>query len=210
MNKIITYTIIGLVVLTAVLGISAKLLYDQNQRLKEDNTRLEDNYIAQVEQTVRWKLADSTNVATAKQLLLTAREAMESKDAEIQKLVATNKKLGNKIKNLEYALSIESDTTFDTITNVVEVRVYDTVVREIDSLTIGKLTIVRERDFPKPIAKYSVRYNPVISAFIHTHKEGKWKIKNIFKPRKVTNYVDVVSDDKLINVKNITLLKLKK
>ena len=210
MNKIKEYLIIFWVVITIALGLVTYFSLNKINKLQIDNTRLQNNYEAQVKETMIWKTHDSLNVATAQEFILTYKEALKSSDSKIQELIKTNKSLGNRLKNVEYALRIEADTVIDTVIKPVYIHTHDSVFIERDSLVIGKLTLRRDKVIGSDSAFYKIEYNPILSGFIHTHKEGKWKIKNIFIPREVNTYVDITSDDKLLNVKDVKLIKFKK
>jgi len=179
------------------------------KNLETEKAIAEKNYTASKLQTSYWKTQYGDKIARGYQEELTVKQVLSSKDKEINALVNKAKSLNIKIRRLEYMLGIQSDTIIDTVSVPVIIRINDTIYKEIDSLTIGKLEIKRVKISNDTIATWKVHYNPTIYAYLYWEKEGKWKPINVIKPRQKLYFADIVTDDKLINVKSVKLIKLR-
>ena len=202
---------VGIVIIS--LASYSVIITKENKKNIELREIYKSNYEAQVIQTTKWYIDDSIQSAKLQEITLSKKELLESRDKSIQDLVAYNKKLGNKIKQLEYALSVALNSNADTTVPIT----HDTitiqgkpVVRELDSLTIGKPNIKRIHVVGTDSAQYSVIYNPTLYGYISWYKEGKWKFKNIFKPRNVIYQAEITSDDKFINIDKVLLIRKRK
>lgn len=170
------------------------------KNLISERDRFESNYNAQIYATQFWKTKNGTSVARAATLVLTANEIKNSKDKDIQELVATQKDLKIKNRKLEQMLLIKADTIIvdtskiDTIRDTKNVLVYQ------DSLNIGDLHILRQQEVGTMVSKYIARYNPTLYIYVSWSKEEPWRLRNLFVYRKKTYFVDIVSKDKLLNV----------
>jgi hypothetical protein len=205
-NKIIIIAIGFIIIL---FGTIASLIY-QVTILKESNDRIAGNYLALSTDLKVLKLDNERTLYRIGEEVLTNRELSNSRDAEVLNLLSTIKELNIKQKNLIQLLKLESNSTHDT-TVVVKVDTIPgtTIVRELDSLTIGKLHIKRIKLSTDNIAKYKVVYNPTLTIIVHEEKIGKWKLRNLFHKREKETLVDVISDDELLKFTKLRAIKVK-
>lgn len=204
-SKIIT----GLVVLGLVVSLCGVIYYLINALAwqKEETSRWKGNYTAQVVKTIQ--VNDS--LSRSRTILLTQNDYIRSSDSIIASQRNDLDKLGVKVKDLQSASTIVITGSKDTITiPVVYWLPGDTVKVEIDSLIIGKLEIRRQKQSNNAYARWDVDYNPTLRIYIHDIKEGRWKIKNLFIPRKKYQVADVLSDDKFIDIKSAIVVQIKK
>jgi hypothetical protein len=199
-------TIIAILVIVFVILIAWLVMTNIAQRKEIKRGKSNTSYLlSSVEQ---WKNINGNYVATAKQQVFTIKQLKHSTNVEINKLLADNKSLGNKLRKTEALIGIDSELSIDTVVQTVIHFVNDTTFIEIDSLQIESLRIVRNKIVGDDLAKYSIRYNPVLTVVIEDYKEGRWKIRNIWSWRPKLYKIDVMSSDSILKPRNVTYLKI--
>lgn len=207
-SKIFLYITGVLLLIIVGLGISTKLLYNKVELLTYLKNKMENNWISEVRNTWHWKTKYGNEVASSIAQIQTKDEIINSKDIEIKKLTENAKKLGIKIKDLQYMLSINFDTIIDTVvhTHIVSVP-GETEVRYYDTLYIGNSAIYHMFDMNDSTSHYRMEMAGTLYVYYEPgKKEGKWKIKNIFVARKRLPIISVTSDNPLINLKGVKMV----
>lgn len=199
-------TILGLLV-TIVTLISSM------NKIKEDRDRQENNYKAQVTQTITWKDKYGREVATTYQIKLSAKELKHSKDSIIRQLMDNNKRLDNKIRTTESMLALElsakgkATNRIDTVWKYINGKV---TKLETDTLEDSLLYLTWVRDIKTDIIDYQYNLKPItINLDINYEKEGKWKLINIIIPRDKIYKVDVTSSNEKIRFNYVKFIKIK-
>lgn len=211
-SKIFLY-ITGILLFVIVgLGISNKIFYDKAQMFKYLKERMENNWVSEMRNTWHWKTKYGNEVASSIAQMQTKEEIINSKDKEIKKLTETAGKLGIRIKDLQYMLSINFDTIIDTVvkTSVVSIP-GEPQVKYYDTLYIGNSAIYHTFNLNDSTSHYRMEMAGTLYVYYEPgKKEGKWKIKNIFVARKRLPVISATSDNPLINLKGVKMVVVRK
>lgn len=201
-------TIVGLLVTISILIIN---LQSMKAKYREAN----DNYKAQITQTVHWKDQYGREVATTYQITLSKKELKHSSDSMIQQLLENNRKLGLKLNKTEAMLQIEMTASgegkvqikYDTIYHYQDSSLY---VSEVDTFQDSLLSLVRVREIGSTIATYFYTLQPIaVNVSINREKEGKWKLINLIIPRHKLYKVDVTSSNPKVHFNHVKYIKVK-
>jgi len=207
-SKIFIYIVGALLFIIIGLGVTSKVLYNKVEMLSFLKEKMVNNWISEIRNTWHWKTKYGNEVASSIAQMQTKEEIINSKDAEIQKLTENAKKMGIRIKDLQYMLSINFDTIIDTVvhTHIVsvpgepEVRYYDTVY-------VGNSAIYHMFNPNDSTSHYRMEMAGTLYVYYEPgKKEGRWRIKNIFVARKRLPIISVTSDNPLINLKGVKMV----
>ena len=211
-NKILLYGVIAAIFLIISLSAAISILTSKVKELKEDNVRLESNYTAQTDSVHKWvtKYGDLVSENIAEKLKV--NEILGSRDKEIIKLKNYVDRLGIKIKNLEFMLSIGIDSNVDTTANVQILYLPgETKYETFDTLRIGESYIYRRHLSGDSLAKYKIHLGGSLYVFYEGgKKQGKWKLRNLFIWRKKLPIISITSDNSLLNIKDMKLVVIEK
>jgi len=157
-----------------------------------------------------WRNNYGQLVITSAVKLSSLREAKTTSDSITKRLIAENKLLGNKLKRTEYIIGLHANMNIDTVVNVMTIVVNDTLFKELDSLTIASFKLTRIKLSNETTAHYNIEYHPELYLSINWYKEGKWKFKNIFKPRQHIYEVDLRVNDDILKPSRLDVVKFSK
>lgn len=204
-----------LVVLSVFLALVAfggiKVLIEQNNRLKQEKTRLETNITGLTTELKKSKDENGNLMVEVVALKMSKSEVEKIKDKEIQKLVNQAKVSDIRIKDLEFALLTNYSIIVDTVIEPVIVFESGSPIKMLDTIQQGESHIYRNYDFIKNEAKYDIKIAGNIYGYYEgMKKQGKWRFINIFVPRDRLPVMTLVSDNKWLDFNSIKFVVLKK
>lgn len=212
-NKFALYLFgIMLVLIVFLIGIMT-YLYQQKETYRYESERWNNNYKAQVIESWKWKTKTGEVVTSSIVERLKKDEIINSKDKDIQKLNEYADKLGKKTKNLEHLLSIKVGVQIDTVLKPEFVFTPGkTEYKEYDTLSLNKDSyIYRIFDSSDSLAHYQVQIGGTFYLYYEKdQKQGKWKVKNILKPREKLPIISVVSDNPILKVDRVKMVVVDK
>ena len=183
-----------------------KILIDKVATEKSAKVLAQNNFNALSKGTTVWKTRSGNLAAYAEEQKLTINQLKTSSDKRISSLLKAVDDMNLKLK--------ESTTLVSTyglyIANFKIKTVHDTIIGAIKYLEYEKyqtknLTLIRHK-VSIDTASYEYNYHINLFAVINSFKDGKWKLKNIFTPRKRINKLDITSDDDNFKIDSLLLI----
>lgn len=197
---------LGIIILLLVMAVV--ILSMRWRAAHKEKERVISNIAAMSTETKILLNNDSITIAEKDRLLLTQDEIIDNQDLSIQALVSNLKSNNIKLKNTESALfaqivlnkSLKSKVTIDTVYSELSLdSIPQMNLVERDTASIGSLQIIRAYVLGADSADYKVSYSPKVYVTISTYKDGKWKVKNIWKWRTKVTKATVNTDDKFFS-----------
>jgi len=205
-NPLTKYVISGIVIILIIVGIV--MYFTSKYRATID--RLEYNVKVNDTKVKVWTNKFGEVVAEKSALMLTQNEFKNSTNEKIETLKSKLKANDVKIKNLEYALSVEVGFDADSIVPIITdtLRINDSVfvVQRLDSLVIGDFKLTRYEI--NNTSDYKITYKPTLYIAISHYKNGKWKLRNLFHRRDIRYKATVSSSDDMLKPKDIQIIKV--
>ena len=207
LNKL---NVLSLVIVVLSL-VGSYILFEQNNRLKQEKTRLETNFTSVTSDIKKYKDENGNLVAEIVALKLTKQEIENSKDKEIVGLKKQAEILGIRIKDLEFALATNFKIIVDTVIEPVIVFQNGEKIKMRDTIREGLSYIYRDYDFISNKAKYTINIEGNIYVYYEgMKKQGNWRLINIFVPREKLPILTLSSDNKWLDFNKIKFFTLKK
>ena len=207
LNKL---NVLSLVIVVLSL-VGSYILFEQNNRLKQEKTRLETNFTSITSDIKKYKDENGNLVAEIVALKLTKQEIENSKDKEIVGLKKQAEILGIRIKDLEFALATNFKIIVDTVIEPVIVFQNGEKIKMRDTIREGLSYIYRDYDFISNKAKYTINIEGNIYVYYEgMKKQGNWRLINIFVPREKLPILTLSSDNKWLDFNKIKFFTLKK
>ena len=174
------------------------------------NDKFAQNIEADSHNSDLWRNNYGQLVISSNAKLLTLKEAKTTSDSIVTKLLNENTRLGNKLSRTEYLLGLQTNMNIDTIVKVTTITINDTLFKYIDSLKISSFELTRVQLSNSDTASYHIEYHPKIYLSINWYKLGKWKLKNICKPRLRVYKVDMKVNDDILKPSQLDVIKFSK
>jgi len=170
----------------------------------------QNNFTSLSKGTTVWKTRAGNYAASVRELQLSKEQLKSSSDKRINDLIVAVDNMDIKLKNVSTIMSAQATM----IANFKVKIVHDTIVNgvffhEWEKYKSRNLEVIRHL-IRIDSAEYNYKYHNSLYAAISSFKDGKWKIKNIFTPRRIINKLSITSDDpnyKLDSLYMITPIK---
>lgn len=210
--RTLTFSKASMVLLGIVILLILVLLFGigKYKQLSKFSDRQSQNLEGYSRNTEAWRNQYGELVVTSATKLFTLKEAKNTSDKSIQKLISENERLGNKLKRTEYILGIQTGMHIDTVVKVRTIIINDTLFKYLDSLSIASFKLIRTQLSNEDTAHYDIKYNPELYLSINWHKQGSWKLKNICKPRLRIYDVDLRVNDNILKPSKLDVVKFTK
>lgn len=196
--------IVGLVLFLAIGYIKVQ----HNTIVKERNAKViaQSNFSNLAKGTEVWQTRAGNYAARVGELKLTVDQIKNSNIKEVTNLYNHINDLDIKLKNVSTLAS-----NYAEIIDKFKVKViHDTIVNgvtyhEWERYTSPYLQVTRHL-IKIDSAEYDYNYHNTLYYYIVNGKEGKWKLKNIFCPRPITNKLYITSEDKKYRIDSLQLI----
>lgn len=210
-QKIISWLIKNPIVIVGILLFLAigyiKILTSEVTIQKNAKVLAQNNFTALSKGTTVWQTRAGNYAAEVQEEQLTIDQIKDSKNKQVNSLLKYIDNLDIKIKDVSTLAS-----NYASIIANFRVRViHDTIVNGItyhewERYTGTNLQVTRHL-LKLDSAEYDYKYHVRLYYYIVNGKDGKWKFKNIFTPRPITNKLYITSDDKKFKVDSLQLIK---
>lgn len=194
------------------LGVIVKLQHNKIDVLTYLEKKWKNNFALQLLDARHWKSKYGNLVVSSVSQSLGYEDAIYSKDEEIERLTKYADKLGIKVKDLQYLLSIQCDTIVDTVIKTRIVSVPEVAeVRYHDTLYLGNSAVYRVMNADDSTSHYIAELGGTLNVYYEPEqKQGKWRIKNLFVAREKRPVISISSGNPLISYKNVKLVVVEK
>ena len=188
------------------------LFVTYNTMVKERAAKVlaQNNFTSLSKGTTVWQTRAGNYAASVRELQLSKDQLKSSTDVRINELLKSVSDMGIKVKDASTIISAQGTI----IANFKARIVHDTIVgsvfyHEWERFKSPNLEVIRHL-ITIDSAQYEYKYHNKLYAAISSFKDGKWKLKNIFTPRRIINKLSITSNDpnyKLDSVYMITPTK---